>query len=293
MSINEQQLQNWARALSDTENSKCSTTFAAISKVLKEKFGTGIDVFLQGSYKNSTNVRQDSDVDIVACYKDVFFSDTTELSPEDKAMHDELYSNSEYKYSQFKNDVEQVLMSNFPGYTERKSKCIKINNNSYRVNADVVPCFVHRRYRTADTYSAEGIQFFSDNGERICSFPRQHYENGVEKNKRTNQKYKSSVRTLKNCKNYLVDNGELDEKAMPSFFLECLIWNVSDEHFDDYSHKGMINNVVEKIYEDMNLFEKSNNYAEISDLFWLFKGRNSRSPEQAKQFLEKVYNFIN
>jgi tRNA nucleotidyltransferase (CCA-adding enzyme) len=65
MAINEDQLKRWATAPSETEETKCQNAVRLITNAIKERFGSDVTVFLQGSYKNRTNVRQDSDVDIV------------------------------------------------------------------------------------------------------------------------------------------------------------------------------------------------------------------------------------
>lgn len=291
--ITDQQLQNWANPLSETENAKCVATVASIRKVLQDKFGSSVDIFLQGSYKNNTNVKQDSDVDIVVCYKNAFFPETSSLSPQDKALHKTYYSDSDYTFAQFKNEVEKVLVLNYPEAVRRKNKCIQINKNSYRIDADVIPCFIHKRFSTATTVSAEGIELVSDDGSRIKSFPKQHYDNGVAKNTSTNQTYKATVRMIKNCRNHLIDNNHIDDKAMPSFFLECLVWNVPHSHFANYTHRQIVNEVIAKVYADMSTLEQAHGYAEVSDLMWLFKGQSARTPEQAKVFLEKIHALIN
>ena len=292
--INEQQLKNWARALSETENAKCITTVDAIKKLLNDYFGKRVDVFLQGSYKNKTNVRQDSDVDIVVCCLDnVFFSDISGLTPQDKELHKSIYSTSSYTFSQFKDEVCSVLTSKFLTDVERKNKCIKIKGNSYRVDADVVPCFVHKRFKTATDVLAEGIEFISDTGSTVNSFPKQHYDSGASKNIQTDEMYKKTVRTLKNCRNRLIDSASMIDKDMASFFLECLVWNVPENYFNYKNHKDVINSVLEKIYADMQDFEKADTYAEVSDLMWLFRGKTERTTEKAKIFCEKAYKLIN
>jgi len=293
--INEQQLENWARPLSETENAKCIATVAIIEKILNDHFGRRADVFLQGSYKNKTNVRQDSDVDIVVCcLDDVFFSDISGLTPQDKQLYDSIYIDSSCTFSQFKDEVHSLLVSKFSTDVERKNKCIKIRKNSYRVDADIVPCFIHKRFKTAKTVSVEGIKFISDTGSGINSFPKQHYKNGASKNIDTSEMYKKIVRIIKNCKNNLVDSGSMSEKDMPSFFLECLIWNVPNFCFsNDTSYKNITNSVIERIRDDMNNIQKANDYAEVSDLMWLFRGQFERTPEKAKAFCENVYKLIN
>lgn len=46
------------------------------------------DVFIQGSYRNDTNVYGDSDVDIVVCHTGAFYKDLSRLSAEDRRAFD-------------------------------------------------------------------------------------------------------------------------------------------------------------------------------------------------------------
>jgi predicted nucleotidyltransferase len=293
MALPEQQIKNWARALSETENSKCIATVSAIRKVLEDSFGSKVKVFLQGSYANSTNVRQDSDVDISVCYRDAYYSDLLFLNDQDRELHEKNRITHGYNFSEFKNDVESVLRSKFGTSVNRKEKCISIIGNTYRVNADVVPCFNLKRFESPYRVTAEGIQLFTDSGSILINFPDHHKANGQEKNKSTGQYYKSIVRILKNCRNNLVENNYINDKFMPSFFLECLVWNVPNINFVGNSYKEVTNNVIRKIYSDMADSILANDYSEINGLNWLFRGQIRRTPEGVKQFLEHAYKIIN
>jgi predicted nucleotidyltransferase len=294
MAISEQQIQNWARALSETENDKCVKTVASIRKILEDYFGSKVKVFLQGSYANSTNVRQDSDVDIIVCYSNAYYSDISSLTDQEKVIHNQNWVAHGYEFSTFKNDVESLLHTNFGNFVIRKEKCLTISENTYRVSADVVPCFTHKRFHAPQTLSAEGVHLFTDTGSNpVINFPDQHKTNGQTKNQSTNQKYKAVVRILKNCRNHLIDNNHIDEKFMPSFLLESLVWNVPDNYFNTTSHKDAVNNVISKIYADMADQTVANNYAEINDLVYLFRGSDKKTPAEVKTFLEHVYNIIN
>ena len=46
------------------------------------------EVYLQGSYKNDTNVYGDSDVDIVLCHTGAYYDDLSQLPPEDRRAYD-------------------------------------------------------------------------------------------------------------------------------------------------------------------------------------------------------------
>src|SRR3989339_1525459 len=204
MNISEEQLSRWAKAPSETEEGKCQNAVSRITEAVKEKFGSGVSVFLQGSYRNRTNVKQDSDVDIVVLHKGYYFPDVSGLSESDKAAYRKNFIGSDYTFSQFKNDVHGLLKDTFGAdLVTRKDKCIMVNGNDYRVDADVVPCFIHKRFRSLYVVEAEGIELVTDLGVHIHSFPEQHYDNGVAKNSNTGMMYKPVTRILKNVRNEL------------------------------------------------------------------------------------------
>ena len=172
MNISDDQLARWAQAPSETEEGKCQATVSRISKAIQDKFGTSVTIFLQGSYKNRTNVKQDSDVDIVVRHDDYYFPDTHFLTPNDKTAYESGFQSSSYTFATFKNEVFAVLQSEFGSQVvERIDKCIRVHKNDYRVNADAIPCFVHKRMQTAYSVGEEGIEFVADSGGHISSFP--------------------------------------------------------------------------------------------------------------------------
>ena len=78
MSRTEYELGLWATPPS-RDNNKSATTYAIIKPILEKKFGSSVNIFLQGSYANSTNINKDSDIDIVICYQNSYFSDISAL----------------------------------------------------------------------------------------------------------------------------------------------------------------------------------------------------------------------
>jgi len=137
----------WGGPPSATEQTKCENAERAVRKAIdaSAKLNTrSIEVFVQGSYANRTNVRQDSDVDICVLCDDVFFTDYT-LSEglNDAALG---YKTAAYTYANFKNDVEAALKDYFgKDSVTRGNKAFDVHANTYRVDADVVPCLEHRR----------------------------------------------------------------------------------------------------------------------------------------------------
>jgi hypothetical protein len=78
----------------------------------------------------------------------------------------------------------------------------------------------------------EGIKFYTLYENRtVINYPKPHYDFGVSKNSSANGRYKPSVRIFKNARTFLVNQGAIAVGLAPSYFLECLIYNVPDELF--------------------------------------------------------------
>lgn len=290
MPLSEQQLINWSSPVSTSEDQKCKNAISQVTEAIRAKFGNKVSIFLQGSYCNNTNVRLDSDVDIVVRYNETFYPDLSFLDDEQKKVYNSNRNPSDYKFVQLKEDILNALQNKFGNGAQRKNKCILVEGNTTRVNADVIPCFVLKRYRTGTQVSVEGIKFFADDGTEIISYPEQHYKNGVAKTEATTRMYKRSVRILKNIRNKLIENGIINEELVSSFFIECIVWNVDKDQFIANNYRQTLRNVIVAIHSDMGVKDKYWNYAEVSDLKWLFRG-GKRPPENAKLFMEKCWEY--
>src|SRR4051812_41987665 len=113
----ETRLRSWSGRSSDTEDDKREWTERAIREAiaasprLRDK---SINVFAKGSYKNNTNVRADSDVDIAVEYSSAIFSDYQHRAA---GLTREHYGVGEYSlpypWASLKDDVEQAMVSRF------------------------------------------------------------------------------------------------------------------------------------------------------------------------------------
>lgn len=128
-----------------------------------------------------------------------------------------------------------------PNSVELGSKAISINSNSYRVDADVVPLVEFRRHWEAGSYRAGVVLFDTKKQIRIQNYPEilfdywpknsLHYENGVNKNTRCNRRFKGVVRVLKNLSVAMANEGYDSAKTVPSYLIECLVYNCPDTTF--------------------------------------------------------------
>jgi hypothetical protein len=240
MPIPESQLETWSRqgAGVTAKNTHESIRRALAADEDSRLRDADFEVYLQGSYRNDTNTRGDSDVDLVAQLNSTFVSNTAELSFGEQSRYQRAFASASYGWPEFKADVAQSLRDYF-GHANVAvgSNSIKVARGSNRLSADVVPCVQYRKYRRfnteADSDYVEGVLFYNGLGEQVVNFPKPHYRNGVAKNGsgRTNGWFKPVVRVFKNARAYLLDRGELAAGVAPSYFLQCLLFNVPDEHF--------------------------------------------------------------
>ena len=114
-----------------------------------------------------------------------------------------------YPYATFKNDIGAALVGYFGAATvTRGNKAFDVHANSYRIDADVVPAFEHRRYygNALSNWheTPPGMELHPDKGGSVINWPRQNYSNGVTKNDATERSFKSTVRIIKNLRNEMV-----------------------------------------------------------------------------------------
>ena len=195
-----------------------------------------VDVFLQGSYGNDTNVYGDSDVDIVLEQSPFYYDISATTAKEQENFKVAHSTNAEYGYTKFKADAEGWISGLYKG-VEVGKKAVFVPGNNSRRNADVLICAQFRRYISygtgVDSYH-QGIALYSD-GERIENFPKQHSKNLTAKHQATNGNFKPMVRVFKNMRNSMIEKNLLADGVAPSYFIEGMLANVPNDKFaDDY-----------------------------------------------------------
>ena len=233
MPISESQLETWTHiGAQQTAKSTADSIRFALANYTDWPENIKFEDYLQGSYKNSTNIRGDSDVDLVVQLNSSFYCNLTD----EEQSHLEI-SNASYGFPGFRSDVLTALKRHF-GIDNiiEGNKSIKLKAGNGRLAADVVVCVLYRKYNRTYGVSTndfvEGMTFWTRNYiKRIINYPKIHYENGTVKNNQTNDQYKKTVRLFKNIRTYLVDNNIISEDLAPSYFLECLIYNIANRNF--------------------------------------------------------------
>lgn len=261
MAISNDQLQTWASAPGHT---KAQYTYQQIQKALAASNVSqvkGCEIYLQGSYANSTNIRIDSDIDVVVQLNTTFAYGLERLTEPQKTIFHKVYPNTAtYRWSDLRRDVINTLVSFFGAHKIDTSgnKSIKLIGDVNLSNVDIIPCLQYRNYNSFDINNqndfVEGMRFWTikENTE-VINYPKVHKRHGEDKNAqhRTDEMYKDTVRVVKHIRRRLVDEQSFDPKKAPSYFIESAIYNAPDTHFEG-NHQSALATVLDFLLRQCN-----------------------------------------
>jgi hypothetical protein len=239
MPIPEAQLQSWSSLGATTSSANTYNSIKSCIEGHNWNDDVSFDIYLQGSYRNSTNIRGDSDVDVVVEFNSVFYSNKDKLTPQQLNDFNEFYSDGKYSLESFKEAVIRRLKSHYgEEYVEVGNNSIKVLANSGRLDCDVICCAGYREYNSfskinISDYSMGIVFWTNETNQKVVNFPKLHFENGASKNQNCNFNYKSSLRIIKNMKLRIVSNGLIESSLAPSYFVESLLFNMPDIVFQN------------------------------------------------------------
>jgi hypothetical protein len=237
MAIPESQLESWShqgamKMSRDTYGSIKTSLEANAATYANKEF----EIYLQGSYGNDTNIRGDSDVDVVIQLNSTFHRNLDRLPPDQVQAYQQAYSNATYTFADFKRDIVEHLKGKY-GHQQVAvgKKSVKLRSASDRLGADVAVCCQYRDYHwfksLRDQRYDEGIYFKSTDGQEIINYPKYHSKNCTTKHQDTGNRFKPMVRIVKNMRGYLVEKSVIENDLASSYFIEGLLYNVSNNQF--------------------------------------------------------------
>ncbi len=288
-------LKNSVGPASNTEQGDAERTEKRIRSAIEAdgRLAGKVRIFVKGSYACGTNVRRDSDVDIA-----VEWNAWSYISRENEAKK---YSweqlgirtgNSTPEPSEYRRWVEEALIAAFGSAKVDTSgnKAITVERSSNTLDADVVPCFRHKRYDAPGREPHIGIRLYPRTGGIVENWPEQNRVNGIRKNTATNRRYKQIVRALKRLENDMVASGLLSSEVH-GFFIECLLYNMPNGVFGDTSYKQAMLNVLARMWNQIS-DEKHYDWVEVNGLKWLWRDGQTWTDEEAADFAWKAWNYL-
>lgn len=235
MTVSDSTIEEWARLPGSFLLSWTGDVLRDALRRSRRLEGCRFEIFLQGSFANRTYTKHSSDVDLVVMMTMPLQENIAALGPVGRSNFHARYEKSEYDWRAFRKDVLAALRDRY--FVKESSKCIDIHhwNSLMRVPADILPAIEYRKYHSfplPGVESYDGGVFFRDSrGREIINYPKQHRENGQHKHRSTRGRFTAAVRAVKSARKELAEEKKGSVPAAPSYFLECLLYNVPDEVF--------------------------------------------------------------
>jgi hypothetical protein len=252
-----------------------------------------VRVFVKGSYANNTNVKADSDVDIAVEWKAwAYISKTNKAADMAWGQLGVSLGDSGPQPGEYRRWVEDALVVAFgEGCVARTgNKAITVTRGSTTLDADVVPCFRHKRYDGPSRQPHVGIRLYPKNGGVVENWPEQNRVNGTAKNTNTHRRYKEIVRALKRLENDMVKTGRL-QAEVHGYFIECLLYNLLNDSFMRTTYKSSVMRVLAEMWQDIEN-NRHLDWVEVNGLKWLWRGGQTWTPEEASDFAYKAWNYM-
>jgi hypothetical protein len=302
--ISEEQLSRWTKKAFVNEDEKAENTESMIREAIRSDpflASLSTEVYAKGSYKNSTNVRRDSDVDVAVEYRGMItprYGAKTSREEVRRVRGTRSYSGpfrdaaGDSDIMAFKDAVGAALVKAFgPDAVARHDKVFTVRASSLSLAADVVPANTYRKYITPNRYH-EGIRLISDRAPeaRLVNYPHRHYANGVTKNEETSLRFKRVVRILKNLENKMVEDGACPEVA--SYLIECLIYNAPTEAFGPDTWGARTRKVLVHAWEDTGEAESESRWYEVDGWKYLFGSHQRWTREEAREFIHCAWQYV-
>ena len=164
----------------------------------------------------------DSDVDVVVRLASKFrprvallTGKQLEVDGSHKAAYERCHS--------FRRHTLKAMRSRYGDAVTSGRKSIKLAKGKIQADADLVVTLSYK----------EGIGFYLPDDRRwVVSYPQQHHQRGLKKEEATSRRFKSTIRMFKAARNRLVGKAALTKDDAPSYFIECLLYNVPDHLFE-------------------------------------------------------------
>lgn len=308
MAINwHERFSRMARPASETEESKAERAGRMVREALRSSSALQLrdfDVVAFGSYRNNTNVRAGSDVDLAAVLRSAHWYDL----PPGGALSREMLglTDASYGLDAFRADVQRALHEQFGAADVAPGRiALTVDEGAARLVADVTPYLLHRRY-TGNSATGHGWEYLEGietrptdaPSRRLIQWPEQHYKNGVEKNAGTNRRYKRVVRILKCLRDELRQSSlsavRVVANATPSCFIEHAVFNVPDHLFNqnDGSYYDDVRSTLRSLWNAARDPSHAGSLKEVSMLHSLFRPTEPWSPQLLEDFTRLVWQHV-
>ncbi len=114
----------------------------------------------------------------------------------------------------------------------------------------------------------------------------------MEKNDATNRGFKAVVRIIKRLRNEMADNNIAAAKPIPSYLIECLIWNVPNEGLTHDTWRADVRHALAHLWNNTRNDEQCKEWGEVNELKYLFRTAQPWTRQAANDFLQAAWTYV-
>jgi hypothetical protein len=156
----------------------------------------------------------------------------------------------------------------------------------------VIPTFKYYRHE-GNGGKAIGTKFITDKGKSIVNYPIQHIDNGKKKNSQTQKRFKRLTRIFKRLRYKMIEDNEPVSDNISSFLLECLVFNVPDNVFNDNdTWTDRLKESIIYLYNKTKEEKDCKEWGEVSELLYLFHSGRKWKYTDVNTFLVQAWKYL-
>ncbi len=112
------------------------------------------------------------------------------------------------------------------------------------------------------------------------------------KNRTTGNRFKYITRAIKRLRYRMADADIWDAKPIPSYLIECLVWNAPDACFGHDAYYHDVCEVLANLFNNTRSDEPCREWTEVNRIKFLFHWQQPWTRQQAFSFVSEARDFV-
>ena len=100
------------------------------------------------------------------------------------------------------------------------------------------------------------------------------------------------MRILKCLRNEMADSTEYKNTTIPSYLIECLMWNARNSDFGNTTYKEDVRYTTIDLYNNIKNIDTCKEWGEINEIKYLFRAGQPWTLQQANDFIVAVWSYV-
>lgn len=90
----------------------------------------------------------------------------------------------------------------------------------------------------------------------------------------------------------MLNDGVAEAESVPSFLIECLVWNADVAAFSKDSYSAIIRYIIANLWNNTRKDADCQKWVEVNRMKWLFRDSQPWTRDDANRFLQAAWIYI-